>query len=248
LNHVGGDEQHAMSVAEPQSAVPKPKLRWYQFSLRTLLVFVTLSAIPCSWVGMRMRQAERQAERQRAAVEGITNAGTEEGGGVVWYDCDDDSQGIVITGKTPGPAWLRRILGDDFFRHPIGAIVTTDEGLVYAKRLPELQKLQAYGYKWEGDEGHMVLAIKTKVTNTGLQHLVELTQLRFLSLDYAKITDAGLGHLKRMTRLQGLSLIGTDVTEPGVRELQQALPSCKIELRPPTKGERQSPAAPDHLR
>ena len=126
---------------------------------------------------MRMRQAERQAERQRAAVEGITNAGTEEGGGVVWYDCDDDSQGIVITGKTPGPAWLRRILGDDFFRHPIGAIVTTDEGLVYAKRLPELQKLQAYGYKWEGDEGHMVLAIKTKVTNTGLQHLVEFDSL-----------------------------------------------------------------------
>ena len=40
FDHVGGDEQHAMSVAEPQSAVPKPKLRWYQFSLRTLLVFV----------------------------------------------------------------------------------------------------------------------------------------------------------------------------------------------------------------
>jgi len=37
-----------MSEPEPQPAVPKPKLRWFQFSLRTLLVFVTLVSALCS--------------------------------------------------------------------------------------------------------------------------------------------------------------------------------------------------------
>jgi hypothetical protein len=42
--------------------VAKPKLRWFQFSLRTLLVFVTLCAIPCSWLAVKMQQAKRQRE------------------------------------------------------------------------------------------------------------------------------------------------------------------------------------------
>jgi len=29
-------------------------LRWYQFSLRTLLVFVTLCAMACSWLGVKI--------------------------------------------------------------------------------------------------------------------------------------------------------------------------------------------------
>ncbi len=31
-----------MSEADPPLALPKPRRRWYQFSLRTLLIFVTL--------------------------------------------------------------------------------------------------------------------------------------------------------------------------------------------------------------
>jgi hypothetical protein len=33
-----------------------------QFGLRTLIVFVTLCALVCSWLGVRMKQARRQAE------------------------------------------------------------------------------------------------------------------------------------------------------------------------------------------
>ena len=42
------------------SAPPRPKLRWYQFSLRTLLVLVTLFAIPCSWIAVKLNNARRQ--------------------------------------------------------------------------------------------------------------------------------------------------------------------------------------------
>lgn len=41
---VGGDKQDAMSRTEPQPAVPTPKLRWYQYRLRTLLLLVFLVA------------------------------------------------------------------------------------------------------------------------------------------------------------------------------------------------------------
>ena len=45
-------------------AAAPPKRRWYQFSLRTLFVVVTLLAIPCSYVGwqagiVRKREAMR---------------------------------------------------------------------------------------------------------------------------------------------------------------------------------------------
>ena len=39
-----------------------PKRRWYQYSLRALLVFVVLCAVACSWFATRLRRAHRQRE------------------------------------------------------------------------------------------------------------------------------------------------------------------------------------------
>ena len=38
----------------------KPRRRWLQFSLRTLLIVVTLSAVPLGWVGWKCEQGRRQ--------------------------------------------------------------------------------------------------------------------------------------------------------------------------------------------
>ena len=43
------------------------------------------------------------------------------------------------------------------------------------------------------------------------------------------MTDAGLEHLKGLMQLQRLVLRNTKVTDAGVRDLQKALPNCKIE-------------------
>ena len=50
---------------------PKPKRRWYQYSLRTLLLFMVLCAIACSWFAVKMQRVKRQQE----AVEAIREAG-----------------------------------------------------------------------------------------------------------------------------------------------------------------------------
>ena len=56
-----------MTADEP--AKPKSKRRWHQYSLRTLLILVTLFAVACSWFAVKMQQARRQRE----AVEYIRN-------------------------------------------------------------------------------------------------------------------------------------------------------------------------------
>ena len=57
--------------------------RWYQFRLRTLLVVMTLSAIPFAWVGSKVRQAQREKPVIAWAEKMGGFAGTYEGG---WLD------------------------------------------------------------------------------------------------------------------------------------------------------------------
>lgn len=49
-----------MSITEPQPAAPKPGRPWFQYSLRTLLLVVTLGAVLCSWLAVKMKEAEEQ--------------------------------------------------------------------------------------------------------------------------------------------------------------------------------------------
>jgi hypothetical protein len=40
-----------MEAEPPKADPPKRKRRWFQFSLRTLMILVTLLAVPCAYVG-----------------------------------------------------------------------------------------------------------------------------------------------------------------------------------------------------
>ena len=188
---------------------PKLKLRWYQFSLRTLLVFVTLCAFACSWLAVKMKQAKRQHE----AVEAI-----KELGGSVQYDWQLDANGNGVPNARPSaPPWLRRILGDDFFWEVKAVVLygtqVTDAGLEQLKGLSQLRELRLHF---------------TRVTDAGLEQPKGLSQLRELRLHETRVTDAGLEQLKGLSQLQSLSLNGTKVTSEDLKKLQQALPKCKI--------------------
>ena len=92
----------------------------------------------------------------------------------------------------------------------------------------------------------------TQITDAGLEHLKDLTNLNRLNLDYTQVTDAGLEHLKGLSSLNSLyirdtqitdaelmhlkglaslerlELDGTKITDAGMSELKAALPNCKI--------------------
>ena len=181
---------------------PTPKLRWYQFSLRTLMVFVTLCAFACSWLAVKMRQAKLQQEAAAAIVKL---------GGTVKYDWQIDANGNAVPNAKPTfSPWLRGTLGDDFFWQVKGVLLlgntqVTDAGLEHLRGLSQLQLL--------GLEG-------TQVTDAGLEHLKGLSQLQVLGLDKTHVTDAGLEHLKGLRHLKFLWLEGTQVTGTGLEHLK----------------------------
>ena len=110
---------------------PKPKRRWYQYSLRTLLLLVLVAAVPCSWLAVRMQRAKRQREAIIKTAD------------MVLYDYQMDENGIILqVAEPPAPSWLRRLLGDDFFKEAVVVGLKSDVGdaeLEYVERLTKLE-------------------------------------------------------------------------------------------------------------
>jgi hypothetical protein len=100
-----------------------PKRIWDQYSLRSLLLFVTLVAFGCSWFAVKMGQAKRQ----RQAVKAFKKAGGLVGYDYAAYRCG--SSGIVYSGGIPhDPEWLIKLLGNDFFHN-----VTLVQGIHFSE-------------------------------------------------------------------------------------------------------------------
>ena len=60
---------------------------------------------------------------------------------------------------------------------------------------------------------------RTKVTDKGLAHLSEMSNLTRLHLENTGVTDAGLAHLTGLSNLEYLNLYGTQVTDAGLQKL-----------------------------
>ena len=193
--------------------------RWrFQFSIRLLLVLMLAVALPCSWLSVEIRNAERQ----RVAAEevrkhggwgpGDSSAGDVTPGGLVMYDCAYDPTGRFLGDRSPippGPAWLRRMLGEQFFTHVIAASVSTDEGLEHLQAFPRLKSLELFN----------------EIGGPSLEKLATLPTLQELHLKDAGVTDATFEHLRRVTQLQELDIerrgnfAGANVTDRGLAYL-----------------------------
>ena len=194
------------------SHAPKPKRRWYQYSLRTLLALMAVLSIGMSWFAGRVQRANRQ----RAAVEAI-----EKLGGLVLYDYQVDASGAILGGALSQPGWLRSLAGDDLLRSVAlvdlrsGSRPGVSGGKVSQVCDDDIQSLKALA------ELRFLYLGGTQITDDGLQSLEGLTQLRELFLDSTQITDAGLKHLLGLKRLETLCLARTAVTDAGLQELKR---------------------------
>ena len=214
-----------MAASPPEA--PARKLRWFQYSVRSLLLFMLLVSLGMSWVAVKIDRARRQ-ER---AVEEI-----EKLGGYVMYDY------VFQGGVPPGPAWLRSLWGENILATVVvvnfDCSRVSEAGLEHLKGLTKLEGLvlnnteasDAWLKHLEGLTRLQGLWLHhTRVTDAGLEHLKRLTQLQSLDLWDTRVTDGGLEQLKGLTQLQGLDLTDTQVTDEGVKRLQKVLPKCKIE-------------------
>ena len=67
----------------------------------------------------------------------------------------------------------------------------------------------------------ILTALHSAITDAGLAHLADKTELRRLSLYSTSIGDSGVEHLKSLTKLEDLSLINTRVTDEGLIHLKK---------------------------
>ena len=214
-----------MLAAQPNRAEPpKRKRRWYQFSLRTLLIVTAVVAIACGWLGSKIDQKRRQ----RDAVATLAKLGDY---AQTAYDFERNDRR-----KGPrGPAWLRSLLGENFFSEVVGAqfdliqdAERADAGLACIGEFRKLETLTLFGTRVSDSSAanlsrltnlrDLVLG-KTGLTDNGAACLRDMTKLERLELQTTNIDDAGLRNLTDMDDLKVLALNGTMVGDPGMEYL-----------------------------
>jgi Leucine Rich Repeat (LRR) protein len=213
--------------AEPSKAEPpKRKRRWFQFSLRSLLILVLVAGLGMAWLAA----LKRRADRQQTAAETIVNAG-----GSVFYDYQfqvSPSGAINYSDKAtpPGPKWLRRQLGNDFFTNVDAARITTQAGIDALADLPQIQNLEVDGAAVTDESLDQVVRLRhlralsllnTSISDSGLRKIAVLDQLRTLELLNNRITDEGLLSLAGLERLEYLELKSTKISDDGLKHLRR---------------------------
>ena len=112
--------------------------RYLTFSLRALFVLTTALAV---WLGIVVNRAREQREAVKA-IEAL--------GGTVTYDWEPglyDSIGDDPAGPS-GPAWLRRLVGDEHFQE----VTMVGFPVVYGKSVPKPLECIPYLRRLQGLE------------------------------------------------------------------------------------------------
>ena len=141
----------------------------------------------------------------------------------------------------PGPAWLRKYLGNDFFANVVAVKLPyfreNNVGLEILNEFSDLTRLQIGPTRDLDNEMAHLSSLKdleflhmynSNVTDRGLVHIAKLPKLRILGLKNTRVTDAGIQQLSSLRTLEHLDLRETNVTAVGAERLQRELPQCKI--------------------
>jgi Leucine-rich repeat (LRR) protein len=237
------EDNAAMEAEPPKADRPKRKRRWFQFSLRSLLLLTLLVGIGMAiWIV----PIKTRAERQKRAIEAIVNDG-----GLVTYDYEENqpaNRSGDVKNEPPGPGWLRKLLGDDYFANVVTVRPRTDAGMRELSGLNHLRGLiRPYNDRFTSmnSKGQRISHIDaTQITDLGLKQLRELNELQYVDLSDTGITDAGLDSFKDKSQLQMLNLSGDQITDAGLKDLHGSSQLKKLVL----KGTRITDAGLEHLK
>jgi len=218
---------------EPKKAAPR---RWgLRFSMRSLLIAVTIFCVALGWRLNRARQ-------QREAVKAIKEAG-----GWVYYDYqnyDPETGSFDLQAEPWEPEWLRGPLGIDFWHDVVGLNMSFHEegnqrwdnkqpAVNISAHLAHPPRLRLLGLTEHSvDDAGMKYVSGLKdlevllywdapgITDVGAMHLREMPRLRFLNMGSSEIGDAGLQSLAELRGLEGLVLqSGNNITDRGLSSL-----------------------------
>jgi hypothetical protein len=206
--------------------------RRFQFSLRALLVVLTLGCISLGGYADGVR-------RQREALALVESLGSLAYHGYEW----DDGRDWFRTGllHEPGPAWLRQIVGIEWLDPVVairfaGAPVSDADLIRLIEGLPELRYLEL-SHTAIGDRGvsnidrlrqlRKLEMANTQIGDRALEAIGRVRLLRSLDLCDTRVTDNGLPLLYGLADLRSIYLESTAVTLDGMAKLRKALPRAK---------------------
>jgi len=172
------------------SDLPKLKRRWYQISLRTVLLIVLLLSLPFSWFAFRLDQTRRQkavlanfSEYEHNAYWRYSSLGEKE--------ANDFPFGYVFD---------LRLWGNE-------RTAPTDDDLIHLAGFTHLQALTIENCPGVTDAGLKHLSGMTnlsslslngnRITDAGLVHLKGLINLETLHLANTSVTDEGVNKLQQ---------------------------------------------------
>ena len=217
----------------------KPKRRWYQFSLRTLMLLVLSGGMVFGWIGMRMRRAHTNRQSVAAAEKALSEI--QKNSGMVFFSRD---RSMIFDEYRPqqSATWLEQLFDDPGDPHDPEAVwsfsiyvrLNTDSELEDLRGLWEDLKapikVEGLGVNCDGavaglptndlDFTDAEWLPPTNVTDVGLEHLRGMTNLETISLVGSKVTDEGLENLIGLTNLDSLSLDHNKVTDDGLEHLK----------------------------
>jgi hypothetical protein len=207
-------------------------LRWLRFSLRTLLLVVTIAAI---FLSMRVNQAEKQ----RNAIVSVKQLG-----GWVHYGFEFRDGTFQAGSRSWVPRWILDRTGIDLFHNVVEVNMvynndgptrldnhtTSDQVSLHLTSFHRLKRLflkdtqasdsllRVVGRLKYLEEIHMWNA--ATVTDRGAAFLGNLPKLRSIHLSHSQITDESLRVFGQMPRLEKLSLQGNQFTDAGLSYLK----------------------------
>jgi Leucine-rich repeat (LRR) protein len=183
----------------PAEKPAKPR-RWFRFSLRTLLIVVTISSVPLGWVGWRLGQARR---------ERATTTWIEEMGGEV-------SRRSLFSGRVWSVSFQNTPVSD---LSPLAELKSLETLALHNTQVSDLSLL--------AELKNLKQLYLSNMQVSDLSPLSELKNLEGLGLYGTQVSD--LSPLAELKNLEWLGLEDTQVSEEQVQELRQALPNCNIE-------------------
>ncbi len=178
--------------------------RWKQFSLRMLLVLLTLASLVLGFIAHQ----RQQIKHRQALVQHFIELGAE-----VVYNTDSSTfrrqdQSWV---ESPGPVWLSRLLGGDY-RQTLRAINFDNRFFSFLSAPSDFEKSAIRGI-----ESTLFRDARAGADDAVLAQLAEFRELRILDLAHTEITDTGLAHLPAWPLLEDLNLEDTALSDEGLK-------------------------------
>jgi hypothetical protein len=180
-----------------------------------------LISLPIALLARRVSQARRQ----RLAVAQVRSCG-----GHVYFDWQKWAAPEVMgeppaleNPKPPGLAWVRRLVGDDYFQTV--AAVTID-GLEVAGTGCSANEIALLVRRSFPQVKYLSLNCFEPCEST-LEMIGELRDLRYLEVHGDGITAPGIARLRQLTNLRYVVISGATLTEESVKHLS-ALPRLEV--------------------